>query len=82
MLTDRTDPTFNNWKLQLQDKLEVNADYFPNAQARMAYVFGRTSGDAQTYLCPQYIEESADPFTSKGEMINHLSSIYEDPFKV
>ena len=28
------------------------------------------------------IEELADPFTSKEEMINYLSSIYEDPFKV
>ena len=48
----------------------------------MAYVFGRTSGDTQTHLCLHYIEESADPFTSKEEIINHLSSIYKDPFKV
>ena len=39
-------------------------------------------GDAQTYLRPQYAEELADPFTSKEEIINHLSSIYKDPFKV
>ncbi len=48
----------------------------------MAYIFGRTSGDAQTHLCPQYIEELADPFTSKEEIIDYLFSIYEDPFKV
>ncbi len=82
LLTDGTDPTFDNWKLQLRDKLEVNADHFPNARARMAYVFGRTGGDAQTHLRPRYAEESADPFTSEEEMIDHLSSIYEDPFKV
>ena len=73
---------FDNWKLQLRDKLEVNADHFPNARARMAYVFGRTSRDAQTHLRPRYAEELADPFTSKEEIINYLSSIYEDPFKV
>ena len=48
----------------------------------MAYIFSHTGGDAQTHLRPQYIEELADPFTSKEEMIDHLSSIYEDPFKV
>jgi len=32
------------------------------------------------HLC--YIEESADPFTSKEETIDYLSFIYEDPFKV
>src|SRR6266705_2691872 len=82
LLTDGTEPTFDNWKLQLQDKPEVNADHFPTPRARMAYVFGRTGGDAQTHLRPRYAEESADPFTSEEEMIDHLSSIYEDPFKV
>ena len=48
----------------------------------MAYVFGHTSGDAQTHLHPRYIKELAKPFTSKEEIIIHLSSIYEDPFKV
>ena len=66
----------------MRDKLKVNADHFPTTQARMAYVFGRTGGDAQTYLCPRYTEESAEPFTSEEEMVNHLSSIYKDPFKV
>ena len=34
------------------------------------------------YLRPRYIKESADPFTSKEEIIDYLSSIYKDPFKV
>ena len=51
LLTDGTKPTFNNWKLQLQDKLKVNADHFPTPQARMAYVFNYTGKDAQTHLC-------------------------------
>lgn len=82
LLTDGIDPTFDNWKLQLHDKLEVNADHFPTARAKMAYVFGRTGGDAQTHLHPRYAQGSADPFLSHEEMIDHLSSIYEDPFKV
>ena len=48
----------------------------------MAYVFGRTSGDTQMYLRPRYMEELVEPFASKEEIINHLSSIYKDPFKV
>jgi len=27
-------------------------DHFPTTQAKMAYVFGRTGGDAQTHLRP------------------------------
>lgn len=82
LLTDGADPTFENWKLQLQDKLEVNADHFENPKAKMAYVFSRTGGDAQTHLRPRYAEDAANPFASEIEMVNYLASIYEDPFKV
>jgi hypothetical protein len=82
ILTNGTDPTFDNWKLQLRDKLEVNADHFPTIRVRMAYVFGRTGGDAQTHLRPRYAEESAHAFESDDEMVAHLASIYEDPYKV
>jgi hypothetical protein len=82
VLTNGIDPTFDNWKLQLRDKLEVNADHFPSIRARMAYVFGRTGGDAQTHLRPRYAEESADAFESDEGMVAHLASIYEDPYKV
>jgi len=48
----------------------------------MAYVFGHISGDVQTYLCPQYAADLTDPFILKKEIINHLFSIYKDPFKI
>src|SRR5436189_4306178 len=52
ILTDGKDPTFENWKLQIRGKLQVNADHFPTDEARMAYVFSRTGGDAQGHLWP------------------------------
>ena len=57
-------------------------DYFPTTRAKMAYVFGRTSGDAQTYLRPRYAVDLTDLFVLKEEIINYLSSIYKDPFRV
>jgi len=48
----------------------------------MAYVFSRTSRDAQIYLRPQYAQNLADPFILEEEIIIYLSSIYKDPFKV
>ena len=81
-LTDGKNPTFESWKLQLRGKLHVNADHFPSDEARMAYVYGCTGGDAQKHLNPRYNEESADPFTSDTEMIDHLADIYEDRYRV
>jgi hypothetical protein len=34
------------------------------------------------YLRPQYTEDFTNPFISKDEMMEHLSSIHKDPFKV
>jgi hypothetical protein len=47
----------------------------------MAYVFNRTGGDAQKHLLPKYADDAPDCFLSAEEMIDHLASILEDPFK-
>ena len=82
LLTDGKDPTFDSWKIQVNGKLTVNADYFANEQARMTYVFGRIGGDAQKHLNPRIGSNSVDPFITANEMIQHIVGIYEDPFRV
>jgi hypothetical protein len=46
ILTDGKHPTFENWRIQTQDKLRVNTDHFQSMEAKKAYVFNRTGGDA------------------------------------
>ena len=60
----------------------MNSDHFPTERARKAYVFSRTGSDAQTHLRPRYAEDSVNLFELATDMIQHLASIYEDPFKV
>ena len=45
-LIDSQDPTFENWRIQVRDKLPINTGYFPTKDARMAFVFTSTGGDA------------------------------------
>ena len=80
-LSDGKTPTFENWKIQIEGKFTANHDHFPTEQTKMIYVFGRTTGDAQTYLRPRYNSEE-DSFVTAQEMIDHLGGIYLDPFKV
>ena len=82
ILTDNQDPTFESWKIQVQDKLRINSDHFPSEDARKAFVFACTGGDAQGHLRPRYSSDAVDPFESYDDMIRHLASIYEDPYKV
>ena len=49
----------------------------------MVYVFRYTSRDTQKHLYLRYdIEELVDPFLLDKEMIDYLTSIYKDPYKV
>jgi hypothetical protein len=83
VLTDGKNPTFENWRLQIRGKLRVNADHFPDEEARTTYVFSRTGGDAQRHLFPRFdAENSDDAFSTAKEMLDHLAAVYEDPYKV
>jgi hypothetical protein len=80
-LSDGKTPTYENWKIQLEGKFLVNNDHFPSEQAKMVYLFGRTTGDAQKALHTRY-GTAKNPFQTSQDMINHLSNIYLDPYKV
>ncbi len=78
-LSDGKDPTFLSWKLQIQGKYRSNADYFPDEEDKMLYLFNRTSGDAQRHLQPRYDEDSQIRFVSAREMLDYLAGIYVNP---
>lgn len=82
ILTDGKDPTFENWKIQVTGKLQVNVDHFATEQAQITYVFSRTGSDAQKHLQPRISPTSVDPFETAEDMIQHLANIYEDPFRI
>jgi zinc knuckle protein len=81
-LSDGTDPTFENWRIQVRGKLRVNHDHFPSEEAKMLYLFGRTTGNAQRHLQAKFEDESPARFTSVSEMLQHLAAIYVNPNKV
>ena len=47
----------------------------------MIYLFGRTTGEAQKALQIQY-GTAKNPFQTSKDIINHLSNIYLNPYKV
>jgi hypothetical protein len=57
-LTDGKEPTFRQWQASIKDRLEINSDHYWSERARMALVWGHTSGLAKEYLEPQYLSES------------------------
>jgi Zinc knuckle len=79
-LTDGASPSFENWRIQIEDKFLVNSRMFDSEQAKMAYIFNRTADIAQKHLAPRY-KKGPEPFTSAAEMVTYLAEILENPFE-
>jgi len=79
-LTDGASPSFENWRIQIEDKFLINSRMFDSEQAKMAYIFNRTADIAQKHLAPRY-RKGPEPFLSATEMITYLAEILENPFE-
>lgn len=76
-LDDGTKPTFKQWQASIQDRLEINSDHYRSERARMAMVWGHTTGIAMGYLEPQYLSDSDEErFHNAEEMISLLRTYF------
>ncbi|EMD64891.1 hypothetical protein COCSADRAFT_159893 [Bipolaris sorokiniana ND90Pr] len=76
-LSDGVDPTFRQWQASIVDRLEINSDHYRSERARMALVWGHTTGIAKGYLEPQYLSDSDGyRFQNAEEMIALLKSYF------
>lgn len=46
VLSDGVDPKYESWEIDIENKWEANADYYPTALACMAYVKSMCKGEA------------------------------------
>ena len=77
LLTDKKDPTFDDWSLRIQDKLLINENHFPSPAAQAIYVISRTWGDASGHISAYRIGKS-DYFKTSQAVIAVLSDVYVD----
>lgn len=76
-LSDGKEPSFKQWQASIQDRLEVNEDHYKTERARMALVWGHTTGLAKEYLEPRYLsDEQRERFTDAEQMIDLLKSYF------
>jgi hypothetical protein len=69
---------FDQWVMQVQDKLEVDKHLFDTEQRRIKYVGNCTSGDAYDYIWPKLADQE---FADAKEVIQALTDIFDDPNK-
>lgn len=75
------EPSFRKWKVDIKNKMEVNADHFPGDLAKVAYTFSRTSSQANTILRP-YIDSGSPQVSTWNLVMELLSDTFDDPHYV
>jgi hypothetical protein len=80
-LDDGESPTYSSWCLLLEGKLEANADWWSTEQARINYVFSRTTGKAQAHLEPRMSRTSANRWNTVDEILDYLDLIFKNHYE-
>ncbi len=81
LLTDKTEPTWDDWQGKIRDKLEINADHFDNDRAILAYIHFRIAGDAAKTTLARRQHGSLNPYTTADDLLDELAQLYDDPDK-
>jgi hypothetical protein len=74
-------PTFENWLIQVKNKLRGNADSYPTEDLKIIYAAGRVSGNALALISPRLEATSRHAYDTVDELYEHLYELYGDPNK-
>jgi hypothetical protein len=73
--------TYDNWLVQIENKLRGNADAYPTEDLKIIYVAGRVSGDALALISPRLRAANRHAYETVNELYEHLEELYGDPNK-
>ncbi|KAH0551419.1 hypothetical protein GP486_007367 [Trichoglossum hirsutum] len=79
--TSKDGVTFDNWLIQLQNKLRGNADAYSTEDLRIIYAAGRVSGDTLALISPRLSAANCHAYETVDELYEHLYELYGNPNK-
>lgn len=77
--TDGISPTFEQWEVQVRNKLQVNHWQFPDEQTKVAWLISLISGTAAETLSPYTDPCHPSPYTTVAEILTLLRVSYSNP---
>jgi hypothetical protein len=76
---DRT--TYNNWLIQVKNKLYRNTDFYPIEKLYIIYTVGRLSDDALMLISSWLDAANHHVYIAVRELFEHLNELYSNPNK-
>lgn len=81
ILTDGKDPKFEDWLIEIRNKLTDNADRYNTEAMQRSYLVSRTGGLARQILNPRLRDDSNKPFNTVQEMYDMLIRAFRNPHR-
>jgi hypothetical protein len=72
---------FDDWLVQIKNKLRGNADSYPTEELKIIYVAGRLEGTALSLVTPRLDADNHHAYQEVKELYEHLKELYADPNK-
>jgi hypothetical protein len=74
--------SFENWLVQVKNKLRGNYDHFQTEDLKVIYVAGLLEGDALALTTSRLDPDNGQYYTDVKELYTHLTELYGDPNRV
>jgi len=81
LFTDEKNPTWENWYEKIQDKLEINADLFPNKRAKLSYIHSRLFDDAAEITQARRERDCVNLYRIVDDLLKELAQLFDDSNK-
>ncbi len=79
--TDGKNSTWENWYGKIQNKLEINADLFPNERVKLSYVHFRLSDDAADAAQSRRERGCVNFYKIADDLLKELAELFNDSDK-
>jgi hypothetical protein len=70
---------FEDWLVQVKNKLRGNYDHYPTEDLKVIYVAGLLQGNALALIAPRLDEDNQGYYQTVKELYRHLQELYGDP---
>ncbi len=81
LFTDEKNSTWKNWYGKIQNKLEINADLFPNERAKLSYIHSRLSDDAAETTQARRERVCVNLYKIVDDLLKELAQLFDDSNK-
>jgi len=81
LFTDEKDSIWENWYEKIQNKLEINVDFFSNEWVKLSYIHSRLFNDAAEIIQAKCKQDCVNLYKIINDLLKKLAQLFNDSNK-